>query len=332
MLLYICTMHQASGIKIFSGQHSSALGNKIAIEHGSMLGDSTLQKFSDGEFQPIFNESIRGNYIFLVQSTAPPTDNLMELLMMIDAARRASAGYICAVIPYFGFARQDRKDKPRVAIASKLVANLLTTAGANRVMTMDLHAPQIQGFFDIPVDHLDGSAIFIPYIENLIKENQMPNLTFASPDVGSTNRVREVATYFGADMVICDKQRKRANEIAGMTVIGDVMDRDLILIDDICDTAGTLTKSAAMLMDKGARSVRAFCTHPVLSGKAYENIENSVLSELVVTDTIPLKQSSPKIKVMSTANLFAKCIQNAYSNESINDLFVHEKIKKANLL
>jgi ribose-phosphate pyrophosphokinase len=325
-------MHNSSGIKIFSGQNSLALGHKIAASHGSPLGDTTLQKFSDGEFQPIFNESIRGNYIFLVQSTCPPTENLMELLMMIDAARRASAGYICAVIPYFGFARQDRKDKPRVAIASKLVANLLTTAGANRVMTMDLHAPQIQGFFDIPVDHLDGSAIFIPYIENLIKENAMPNLTFASPDVGSTNRVREVATYFGADMVICDKQRKRANEIAGMTVIGDVVDRDLILIDDICDTAGTLTKSAAMLMDKGAKSVRAFCTHPVLSGKAYENIENSVLSELVVTDTIPLKQESSKIKVLSTCNLFAQCIQNAYSNESINDLFVHEKIKKANML
>jgi ribose-phosphate pyrophosphokinase len=325
-------MNSATGIKIFSGQTSSALGQKIAMAHGSPLGDSTLQKFSDGEFQPIFNESIRGNYVFLIQSTCPPTENLMELLMMIDAARRASAGYICAVIPYFGFARQDRKDKRRVAIASKLVANLLTTAGANRVMTMDLHAPQIQGFFDIPVDHLDGSAIFIPYIENLIKEHAMPNLTFASPDVGSTNRVREVATYFGADMVICDKQRKRANEIAGMTVIGDVVDRDLILIDDICDTAGTLTKSAAMLMDKGARSVRAFCTHPVLSGKAYENIENSVLSELVVTDTIPLKQASSKIKVLSTADLFAHCIQNAYSNESINDLFVHEKIKKANLV
>jgi ribose-phosphate pyrophosphokinase len=322
----------ATGIKIFSGETSRSLGQKIATFHGSSLGDSTLQKFSDGEFQPIFNESIRGNYVFLVQSTCPPTENLMELLMMIDAARRASAGYICAVIPYFGFARQDRKDKPRVAIASKLVANLLTTAGANRVMTMDLHAPQIQGFFDIPVDHLDGNAIFIPYIENLIQQNVMPNLTFASPDVGSTNRVREVATYFGADMVICDKQRKRANEIAGMTVIGDVVDRDLILIDDICDTAGTLTKSAAMLMDKGAKSVRAFCTHAVLSGKAYENIENSVLSELVVTDTIPLRQDCSKIKVLSTANLFAQCIQNAYSNESINDLFIHEKIRKANML
>ena len=196
-----------------------------------------------------------------------PSDNLMELLMMIDAARRASAGYITAVIPYFGFARQDRKDKPRVSIASKLVANLLTTAGANRIMTMDLHAPQIQGFFDIPVDHLDSSAVFIPYIENL----GIKDITFASPDVGSTNRVREVASYFGAEMVICDKHRKRANEVASMTVIGDVTGKDIILIDDICDTAGTLTKSAQMLVDKGAKSVRAFCTHPVLSGKAYEN-------------------------------------------------------------
>jgi ribose-phosphate pyrophosphokinase len=324
-------MQTNNGIKIFAGNASIKLGESIASFNKTPLGQYTLQKFSDGEFQPVFNESIRGNYVFLVQSTYPPTDNIMELLMMIDAARRASAGYIVAVIPYFGFARQDRKDKPRVAIASKLIANLLTSAGANRVMTMDLHAPQIQGFFDIPVDHLDGSAIFIPYIENVLKENTMDSITFASPDVGSTNRVREVATYFGADMVICDKQRKRANEIAGMTVIGDVEGKDLIMIDDICDTAGTLTKSAQMLIDKGAKSVRAFCTHPVLSGKAYENIENSVLTELVVTDTIPLKQSCSKIKVLSTANLFAQCIQNAYGNESINDLFVHEKIRKANL-
>jgi ribose-phosphate pyrophosphokinase len=320
--------HNTNGFKIFSADNTKDLAINIAKAGNWNLGDCKIQRFSDGEFQPIFQESIRGNTVFLVQSTNAPTDNLMELLMMIDAARRASAGYIVAVIPYFGFARQDRKDKPRVAIASKLVANLLTTAGANRVMTMDLHASQIQGFFDIPVDHLDGSALFIPYIENL----NIPDITFASPDVGSTNRVREVATYFGAEMVICDKQRKRANEIAGMTVIGDVKDKDLILIDDICDTAGTLTKSAAMLMDKGAKSVRAFCTHPVLSGKAYENIENSVLSELVVTDTIPLKQTCSKIKVLSASTLFAKCIQNAYSNESINDLFLHEKIKKANLM
>ena len=311
-------------VKIFSGNASSSLANQISTYYGQELGKATIQKFSDGEFQPVFNESIRGDYVFLVQSTYAPSDNLMELLMMIDAARRASAGYITAVIPYFGYARQDRKDKPRVSIASKLVANLLTTAGANRIMTMDLHAPQIQGFFDIPVDHLDSSAIFIPYIENL----KIENLTFASPDVGSTNRVREVASYFGAEMVICDKQRKRANEIASMTVIGDVKDRDIVLIDDICDTAGTLTKSAAMLMDKGAKSVRAFCTHAVLSGKAYENIENSVLSELVVCDTIPLKQVSTKIKVLSTSELFSIAIRNVHENKSINQLFIHSQLKE----
>jgi ribose-phosphate pyrophosphokinase len=310
-------------VKIFSGNSTRNLASSISEFYGQPLGQVTIQKFSDGEFQPVFDESIRGDYVFLVQSTNAPSDNLMELLMMIDAARRASAGYITAVIPYFGYARQDRKDKPRVSIASKLVANLLTTAGANRIMTMDLHAPQIQGFFDIPVDHLDSSAIFIPYIENL----KIDNLTFASPDVGSTNRVREVASYFGAEMVICDKQRKRANEVASMTVIGDVRDKDLVLIDDICDTAGTLTKSAAMLMEKGAKSVRAFCTHPVLSGKAYENIENSVLSELVVCDTIPLKQASSKIKVLSTAELFSIAIRNVHENKSINSLFIHSQLK-----
>jgi ribose-phosphate pyrophosphokinase len=311
-------------VKIFSGTNTTALATEIARNFGKDLGKASIQKFSDGEFQPVFQESIRGDYVFLVQSTSAPSDNLMELLMMIDAARRASAGYITAVIPYFGFARQDRKDKPRVSIASKLVANLLTTAGANRIMTMDLHAPQIQGFFDIPVDHLDSSAIFIPYIEQL----NIPNLTFASPDVGSTNRVREVASYFGADMVICDKQRKRANEVASMTVIGDVRDKDLVLIDDICDTAGTLTKSAAMLMDKGAKSVRAFCTHPVLSGKAYENIANSVLSELVVCDTIPLKEKVDKIKVLGTAELFSIAILHTFENKSIHQLFIHSKLKE----
>ena len=309
---------QAS-VKIFSGTSSIYLAEKIANTFGKKLGLCKTQRFSDGEFQPVFQESVRGDYVFLVQSTFAPSDNLMELLMMIDAARRASAGYITAVIPYFGFARQDRKDKPRVSIASKLVANLLTVAGANRVMTMDLHAPQIQGFFDIPVDHLDSSAIFIPYIENL----NIENLTFASPDVGSTNRVREVASYFGAEMVICDKQRKRANEIAGMTVIGDVAGRNVVLIDDICDTAGTLTKSAAMLKDKGALSVRAFCTHPVLSGKAYETIQNSVLERLVVCDTIPLRQHCSKIEVLPTSGLFAVAIRNTFENKSISSLFVH---------
>jgi ribose-phosphate pyrophosphokinase len=309
---------QAS-VKIFTGNSNHALAEKIAKRYGNGLGKLQIQKFSDGEFQPIYMESIRGDYVFLIQSTNAPAENLMELLLMIDAAKRASAGYITAVIPYFGFARQDRKDKPRVAIASKLVANLLTSAGANRVITMDLHAPQIQGFFDIPVDHLDSSAIFIPYIENL----KLENLTFASPDVGSTNRVREVASYFNAEMVICDKHRKRANEIASMVVIGDVTGKDIVLIDDIIDTAGTLTKAANLLRDKGARSVRAFCTHPVLSGKAYENIEKSVLEELVVCDTMPLTGECSKIKVISVAELFAVAIRNMYENKSITSLFVH---------
>ena len=319
----ITTNIMQSSVKIFSGTGSHYLAEAISKNFGKPLGHVDIQKFSDGEFQPVFRESIRGDYVFLVQSTFAPSDNLFELLMMIDAARRASAGYITAVIPYFGYARQDRKDKPRVSIASKLVANLLTTAGANRIMTMDLHAPQIQGFFDIPVDHLDSSAIFIPYIENL----KVENLIFASPDVGSTNRVREVAKYFEVDMVICDKQRKRANEIAAMTVIGDVTGKNVILIDDICDTAGTLSKSASILKERGALSVRAFCTHPVLSGKAYENIENSELEELVVCDTIPLRQDCSKIKVLSTAELFAIAIRNTFESKSISSLFIHSNRK-----
>lgn len=310
-----------TSVKIFSGVASRYLGEKIAKFYGLPLGALSVQRFSDGEFQPVFDESIRGDYVFLVQSTFSPTDNLMELLMMIDAARRASAGYITAVIPYFGYARQDRKDKPRVAIASKLVANLLTVAGANRIMTMDLHAPQIQGFFDIPVDHLDASAIFIPYIEQL----KIENLTFAAPDVGGTKRVREVAKYFEVDMVICDKQRKRANEVAAMTVIGDVSGRNVVLIDDICDTAGTLSKAAAILKERGALSVRAFCTHPVLSGRAYENIEESELEELVVCDTIPLHRECAKIKVLPTGKLFAVAIRNTFENKSISSLFEHKK-------
>ncbi|HET9056513.1 MAG TPA: ribose-phosphate pyrophosphokinase [Chitinophagaceae bacterium] len=309
--------------KIFSGNGSQYLAEKIARKFGVSLGKAMVQRFSDGEIQPVFNESVRGDYVFLIQSTFAPAENIMELLLMIDAAKRASAYKVIAVIPYYGYARQDRKDKPRVAIGSKLVANMLVAAGADRVITMDLHAPQIQGFFDIPVDHLDSSAIFIPYIENL----KLENLTFAAPDVGSANRIREIATYFEVEMVICDKHRKRANEIASMVVIGDVADKDIVLIDDICDTGGTLAKSAALLKEKGARSVRALCTHPVLSGNAYQNIENSVLEELVVCDTIPLKQSSPKIKIVSVAELFAIAIRNAYENRSITGLFIHSQMR-----
>lgn len=311
-------------VKIFSGTGSQALAAEISQRFGTPPGKINIQKFSDGEFQPIFLESIRGDYVFLVQSTCAPTDNLMELLLMIDGAKRASAYKIIAVIPYYGYARQDRKDKPRVAIGSKLVASLLETAGANRVITMDLHAAQIQGFFDIPVDHLDSSAIFIPYIEKL----NLSNLTFAAPDVGSTNRVREIANYFSAEMVICDKHRKRANEIASMVVIGDVEGKDIILIDDICDTGGTLAKAASLLREKGAISVRALCTHPVLSGNAYETIENSELQELVVCDTIPLKYPCSKIKVLSVADLFAIAIRNAYENKSITSLFIHSQLKE----
>ena len=316
---------QETSSKIFSGTGSQYLAEEIVRSYGSSLGRIKVSKFSDGELQPVFQESIRGDYVFLIQSTFSPTDNIMELLLMIDAARRASAYKVIAVIPYFGYARQDRKDKPRVAIGSKLVANMLTAAGADRVITMDLHAPQIQGFFDIPVDHLDSSAIFIPYIEKL----KLENLTFAAPDVGSANRVREIASYFDSEMVICDKHRKRANEIASMVVIGDVTGKDSVLIDDLCDTGGTLAKSAGLLMDKGARSVRALCTHPVLSGNAYENIQNSVLDELVVCDTIPLKpgHSCSKIKVLSVAELFAVAIRNAFENKSITSLFIHSQLR-----
>ena len=307
--------------KIFAGTGSQKLAERICKSYGCQLGKINIQKFSDGEIQPIFLESIRGDFVFLVQSTYAPADNMMELLLMIDAARRASANKIIVVLPYYGYARQDRKDRPRVAIGAKLVANMLVAAGADRVITMDLHAPQIQGYFDIPVDHLDSSAVFIPYITQL----KLENLTFAAPDVGATNRIREIASYFEAEMVICDKHRKRANEIASMVVIGDVTDKDIVIIDDICDTGGTLAKSAALLKEKGARTVRALITHPVLSGKAYETIENSVLEELVVCDTIPLKKESSKINVITTAELFAVAIRNAYENKSINSLFFHSQ-------
>jgi len=308
---------QFNPVKLFSGSGTTQLAEKIAKKYGHDLGDVVLSRFSDGEFQPHFNESVRGCDVFLIQSTNPPTDNLMELLMMIDAARRASAHYVTAVIPYFGLARQDRKDKPRVAIGSKLVANLLVAAGIDRIMTMDLHAAQIQGFFDIPVDHLDASVIFVPYIKSLA----LPNLTIASPDMGGSYRARTFAKYFNAEVVICDKRRKRANEIESMTVIGDVVDQDIVLIDDMCDTAGTLSKAAGLVMERGARSVRAVCTHALLSGNAYETIQNSALTELIVTDTIPLKQQCDKIRVLSTDTLFARAIANVNEHGSISELF-----------
>ncbi len=305
-------------VKLFTGTNSKYLSEKIAKAFGKPLGDLSISKFSDGEFQPSFNESVRGCDIFLIQSTFPSSDNLVELLLMIDAAKRASAHYITAVIPYFGMARQDRKDKPRVSIGSRVVADLLTTVGASRVITMDLHAPQIQGFFQIPVDHLDPSVIFIPYVKSL---NIGSDLIIASPDMGSSARARTYAKALSCDMVVVDKERRRANEIASMTLIGDVKGRHVVMVDDIIDTGNTLAKAAALLLDKGALSVRAMCTHPVLSGKAYETIENSVLTELVVCDTLPLRKESSKIKQLTTAALFADAIVNITEHGSISSLF-----------
>ena len=305
-------------VKLFSGDSSRYLAEKIAAAYGQPLGSLTLQKFSDGEMSPSFNESVRGSDVFLIQSTFSPADNIMELLLMIDAARRASANQVVCVIPYFGYARQDRKDKPRVAIGAKLIANILMAAGANRIMTCDLHAGQIQGFFDVPVDHMDGSAIFVPYLRAL----NLNKLVFASPDVGGVSRARAYAKYFQADMVVCDKHRKRANEIASMQVIGDVEGTDVVLVDDLVDTAGTICKAAQIILDKGALSVRAVCTHPVLSGRAYENIENSVLEELVVTDTIPVRPDAKKIKVLTVADLFSDAIQKLMTHGSISSLFI----------
>jgi ribose-phosphate pyrophosphokinase len=305
-------------VKLFACSASESLAQEIAFYYDEPLGQKILNRFSDGEMQPIIQESVRGAFVFFIQSTYQPHDNLVELLLFIDAARRASAGYITAVIPYFGYARQDRKDMPRVPISAKLMANLLTTAGANRIMTMDLHAEQVQGFFDIPVDHLRSEAIYIPYLE---KNFDLSNAVFASPDVGGVKRAREFAMYFKRDLVICDKYRSRANEVAAITVIGDVKGADVILVDDLVDTAGTLCRAADALVDKGARSVRAICTHPVLSGNACETIENSRLAELIVCDTIPLKRHLPKIKVLSTAKLFSRAIRNTVEHKSIAALF-----------
>mgnify|MGYP001087503299 FL=1 len=306
------------GVKIFAGRASEQLAANIAKSFGAALGDVNVSVFSDGEFQPSFEETVRGQDVFLVQSTMPPTENLFELLLLVDAARRASARKIIAVIPYFGFARQDRKDKPRVAIGAKLVANMLMASGVDRVMTMDLHADQIQGFFEVPVDHLFASTLFLKEVAKLDQQN----LVVAAPDAGGAKRANSYAKNLNCGLALCHKHRKKANEIAEMTVIGDVMGKDVVIIDDMCDTAGTLTTAADLLIEKGAKSVRAFTTHAVLSGPAFERINASKLTELIVTDTIPLHKHSDKIRVVSVADLFADVIKRLVNNESISSHFV----------
>ncbi|MHA6696646.1 ribose-phosphate pyrophosphokinase [Chryseobacterium sp. A301] len=304
---------------LFSTRTSKELAEKMAEFYGQSLGKINFQEFSDGEFEPVLDQSVRGGRVFLIGSTFPPADNLLELLLMIDAAKRASAKSITVVIPYYGLARQDRKDKPRAPIGAKLVANLLTAAGATRIMTMDLHADQIQGFFEIPVDHLYASTIFVDYITSL----NLDSLTVASPDMGGAKRAKNYAGHLGAEVVIAYKERKKANVIEEMFLIGDVKDRNVILIDDMIDTAGTLCKAAEILMKNGAKSVRAMATHAVLSGKAYENIENSPLLEVIVTDTIPVKtELSSKIKVLSSAKLFADVMKMVHEHQSISEKFI----------
>jgi len=304
--------------KIFTCTNSMVLGKKIAASYGIPLGNVITSTYSDGEFQPSFEESIRGTRVFLIGSTNPGPENLMELLLMLDAAKRASARHITAVIPYFGWARQDRKDKPRVPIAAKLVAKMLETAGATRIITMDLHADQIQGFFEKPVDHMFASTIFLPYLKSL----NLDNLTIASPDMGGSKRAYAYSKALESDVVICYKQRVKANVISHMELIGHVTGKNVVLVDDMVDTAGTLTKAADLLMERGALSVRAICTHPILSGNAYERLENSKLEELIVTDSIPVSQESPKIRVLSCADLFADVMTKVHQNESISSKFI----------
>ncbi|MCJ8497441.1 ribose-phosphate pyrophosphokinase [Chryseobacterium salipaludis] len=304
---------------LFSTRTSKVLAEKIAQFYGQEMGKINFQEFSDGEFEPVLDESVRGGRVFLIGSTFPPADNLLELLLMIDASKRASAKSITVVLPYYGLARQDRKDQPRAPIGAKLVANLLTAAGATRIMTMDLHADQIQGFFEIPVDHLYASTIFIDYIQKL----NLDNLTIASPDMGGAKRAKNYASHLGAEVVIAYKERKKANVVEEMFLIGDVEGRNVVLIDDMIDTAGTLCKAAEILMANGAKSVRAMATHGVLSGNAYKNIENSQLAEVIVTDTIPVKtELTNKIQVLSCAQLFADVMKSVHEHKSISDKFI----------
>ena len=307
-------------LKIFSCSGSRTFAEQIAEKLNTKLGDSELTVFSDGEFQPQFTESVRGATVFIVQSTNPPADNLFELLLMIDAARRASAYKVIAVIPYFGWARQDRKDRPRVSIASKLVANMLTAAGCDRVMTCELHAAQIQGFFDIPVDHLWASSIFIPYIQAM----NLSNLSIASPDMGGAKKANVYARHLNAPLIICHKDRTKANVVGSMTAIGEIEGRNVVIVDDMVDTAGTITKCANVLMERGALSVRAVCTHAILSGPAYDRINASPIQEFIVADTVPLKpeKDNSKFTVLSMTGLFADVIDHIYHNEPVSDLFI----------
>ncbi|MBC2844123.1 ribose-phosphate pyrophosphokinase [Winogradskyella flava] len=304
--------------KVFTCTQSKELAEQIAAAYGVKLGNVITSTYSDGEFQPSYEESIRGTRIFIIGSTNPGPQNLMEMLLMIDAAKRASARHITAVMPYFGWARQDRKDKPRVPIAAKLVAKMLEAAGATRIITMDLHADQIQGFFEKPVDHLFASTIFLPYLKSL----NLDNLTIASPDMGGSKRAYAYSKALSSDVVICYKQRAKANVISHMELIGDVTGKNVVLVDDMVDTAGTLTKAADLMMERGAKSVRAICTHPILSGDAYKKLENSKLEELIVTDSIPIKKKSKKLRVLSCANLFAEVMYNVHHNKSISSKFV----------
>ncbi len=312
-------MNSLAPLKVFSGTKSRYLAEKICKSLGCPLGEMNIQYFADGEFAVSYEESIRGCEVFLVQSTFPNSDNLMELLLMIDAAKRASARKIIPVIPYFGWARQDRKDKPRVSIGAKLVADLLTVAGVDRVITLDLHADQIQGFFNVPLDHLYASSIYLPYIQSM----QLENLVIASPDVGGSKRASSYAKYLGVDLVLCHKQRAKANEVESMKIIGDVQGKNVIILDDMVDTAGTITKAANIMMDNGALSVRAFASHAVLSDPATERIRNSQLKEIYFTDSIPLRDTScDKIKVLSVADLIADAITKVNTNESISSHYL----------
>ena len=305
-------------VKLFTCSQSEELAGSISKYFGKELGKVNFSHYSDGEFQPSFEESIRGSRIFIIGSTHPSSENLMEMLLMLDAAKRASARHITAVIPYFGWARQDRKDKPRVPIGAKLIAKLLESAGATRIMTMDLHADQIQGFFEKPVDHLFASSIFVPYIKSL----KMKNLTIASPDMGGSKRAYAYSKFLKCDVVICYKQRTKANKISHMELIGDVKGKNVILVDDIVDTAGTLSKASDLMMSRGALSVQAICTHALLSGDAEKKIDHSSLKKLVVTDSIPRKTKNKKINILSCAELFAEVMYNVHHNKSISTKYL----------